>query len=237
MNKLERKEANDDIFISIKENSNNLNETRNEQTDSKEKQATGSNSNIIWKHEDMSEKEELHFTRFHNKEKSKEPLDVRYDVLNKNFIRTVKREPKNLLNQFLKTKMIKNSKNSFDSNNEEFVAYLLENTSIQWREVEDFDINTFSAYLMALTQYCKFKNLRHRSKDIAIKDLIFNLLYSYSHTRFYNFINTPEMRLLILILNENISIIGLINIRTSSNKKSYENHIGSLLKSIWDTNY
>ena len=188
-------------------------------TNLKEKQATCSNPINIWKHEDMNDKEERHFTRFHSKEKSKEPIDVRYDVMNKNFIRTVKRELKNLLNQFLKTKEIKNSKNSFDSNNEEFAEYLLENTSIQWREAEDFDINTFSAYLMALTQYCKFKNMRHRSKDISIKNQIFNLLYSYSHTRFYNFINTTEVRLLIQILKEKFGTIELIDMITSSNKK------------------
>ena len=51
----------------------------------------------------------------------KNNLDVRFDVMNKNFIRAVKRELKCIYSEYLKNKGCRNSKSSPVSNNELFV--------------------------------------------------------------------------------------------------------------------
>ena len=57
---------------------------------------------------------ENHFKTFRNS------LDVRFDVMNKNFIRAVKRELKCIYSEYLKNKGLRNSKCSLVSNNESF---------------------------------------------------------------------------------------------------------------------
>ena len=152
--------------------------------------------------------------------------------MNKNFIRAIKRELKRLLIQLTESELCNETKHSLDLSNELLASHLLENTSVQWRKIEDFSVDTFNSYLKALTKYCQFKNMRHNITERFIKDQVFNLLYSYSHTRFYSFINVPEIKVLIQILEEKYGIRGLIQLIDSSNNQSYENHLGSILKSI-----
>ena len=139
----------------------------------------------------------LHKIHFHDQRKSSTTFEVRYNVMNKNFIRTVKRKCRSLLAQYLENKGIKNSNWFSVKNNEQLACYLLENTSVKWSEVRNFNLETFSTYLMALSQYCKFKNYNKSKKKKEINKQVYSLLYSYSHTRFYKFINVQEVKMII----------------------------------------
>ena len=89
-------------------------------------------SEYVSKTKEANNKEEHHYTRYHKNKSANGIINVRYDVMNKNFIRVVKRELKKLLDQFLKIQVCANLKNSYEDNNEIFAQYLLNNTSIQW---------------------------------------------------------------------------------------------------------
>ena len=169
---------------------------------------------------------ENHFKFFRNN------LDVRFDVMNKNFIRAVKRELKCIYSEYLKNKGLRNSKYSLFNNNESFVWDLLENTSVRWADIQQFRVDTFSKYAIVLTQFCKFKGINHDPSAKEIADKVYSLLYSYSHTKFYNFISTPEIRVIILMLKERYSIGKLAALTSPYNHATYKAHIKSLFKQI-----
>ena len=159
-------------------------------------------------------------------------LEVRFDVMNKNFIRAVKRELRCIYSEYLKNKGLRNSKCSLVSNNELFVWDLLENTSVRWADIQQFRVGIFSKYVIALTQFCKYKGINRDASAKEIADKVYSLLYSYSHTKFYNFISTPEIRVLILMLKERYSTSKLAALTSPFNHATYKTHIKSLLKQI-----
>ena len=171
--------------------------------------------------------------KFHTKNSiGQQFLETRYDVMNKNFIRLIKREIRKYFEEYLQTERLKNTANSHLKNCQLFALYLLESTSVEWGNIIDFNIKTFRVYLMALTNYCKLKRLAQTAEEIKIKEKVFNLLYSFSHTRFYSFIQTPEIRFLILIIKERYTMDEFINQICHSHYSSYRSHISSLFKII-----
>ena len=159
-------------------------------------------------------------------------LEVRFDVMNKNFIRAVKRELRCIYLEYLKNKGVRNSKCSFVSNSELFIWDLLENTSVRWAEIQKFRVDIFSKYVIALTQFCKYKSINRDASAKEIADKVYSLLYFYSHTKFYKFVSTPEIRVLILMLKERYSIDKLAALTSPNNHATYKAHIKSLLKQI-----
>ena len=159
-------------------------------------------------------------------------LTERYDVMNKNFIRFIKREIRRIFKEYLQAEGLKNTNKSHKNNCQLFALHLLEGTSVEWGDIKNFDIHTFRIYLMSLTQYCKFKNLARTAEEINIKEKVYNLMYSFSHTRFYSFIQSPEIRFLILIIKERYKMSEFINQICHSHYSSYRVHISTLLKLI-----
>ena len=159
-------------------------------------------------------------------------LDVRFDVMNKNFIRAIKRELKWIYLEFLKIKGCRNSKSSLIRNNELFVWELLENTSVRWAEIQQFSVDIFSKYVIVLTQFSKFKGINRDASEKEISNNVYSLLYSYSHTKFYNFISIPEIRVLILMFKERYSTSKLAALTSPYNLVAYKAHIETLLKQI-----
>ena len=159
-------------------------------------------------------------------------FDVRFDVMNKNFIRAIKREIRWIYLEFIKIKGRKNSKSSLVSNNELFVWELLENTSVRWAEIQQFRVDTFSKYVIVLTQFCKFKGINRDASAKEISSNVHSLLYSYSHTKFYNFISIPEIRVLILMIKERYSTSKLAALTSPYNHATYKAHIEKILRQI-----
>ena len=152
--------------------------------------------------------------------------------MNKNFIRFIKREIRSFFVEYVKDQGLKNSKKSYTNNCKHFALFLLENTSVEWGNIEGFNAQSLTLYLMALSQYCKFKSLAVTQQEIMIKHKVFNLLYSFSHTRFYSFIQIPEIRFLILIIKERYKMCEFIYKICHSHSSSYHIHINSLFKLI-----
>ena len=116
--------------------------------------------------------------------------------------------------------------------NELFSWFLLENTLVRWGEMMSFNVKTFNIYLFALTQYWKFKRICESEEEENIRDEVYNLLYSFSHNRFYDFISKPEIRVLILALKEEYSIEEFVNLITPSNFRTYKAHIETIFRLI-----
>ena len=117
-------------------------------------------------------------------------------------------------------------------NVELFACHLLKNTSVRWGDIKDFDVKTFSIYLMALVQYWKFKTLKIEREETEIADKVYSILYYYSHAKFYNFISISEVRVLILMIRERYNMKDFINLISSSNTIIYEAHIHSTMKIV-----
>ena len=171
-------------------------------------------------------------SRVHNRRQTAWAIELRYDIMNKNFVRAIKREYKAIYNDFIANQGLKNTKSHLIRNTELFVSELLANTSINWCETNNFSVDTFSVYTMALTQFCMFKKLSTDKQSIKIREQVYSLLYSYSHERFYSFIGVPEVKVLILMLKEKHSKRDFAKLITSSNISTYETHIESILRRI-----
>ena len=152
--------------------------------------------------------------------------------MNKNFIRAIKREYKAFYDDFISKEGLKNTKSHLIKNTELFASELLANTSIRWWEVDGFNTETLRDYLMALTQYCMYKKIYVSKQGAEIREQVYNLLYSYSHVRFYDFISVPEIKVLILMLRERYSKREFASLATSSNLSAYESHIESIIRNI-----
>ena len=87
--------------------------------------------------------------KFHTKNSiGQQFLETRYDVMNKNFIRFIKREIRKYFEEYLQKEKLKNTANSHSNNYQLFALYLLESTSVEWGNIIDFNIKTFRVYLM-----------------------------------------------------------------------------------------
>ena len=157
---------------------------------------------------------------------------MRFDVMNKNFIRAIKRELRCIHSDYFNNKNFSNSKSSLVSNNELFVWELLENTSVRWAEIQQFSVDIFSKYVIVFTQFCKFKGINRNASEKEISDKVYSLLYSYSHTKFYNFISIPEIRVLILMFKERYSTSKLAALTSPYNHATYKAHIEKILRHI-----
>ena len=92
-----------------------------------------------------------HFKAFRNNFK------VRFEGINMNFIRAIKRELKYIHSEYFKNKCLWNSKSSLVSNNELFVWDLLENTSVRWADIKQFRVDTLSKYVIFLPSFANLK--------------------------------------------------------------------------------
>ena len=170
--------------------------------------------------------------RIHNRRQGAWVIELRYDIMNKNFIRAIKREYKAIYNDFIANQGLKNTKSHLIRNTEFFISELLANTSINWCETNNFSVDILSVYTMALTQFFIFKKLSADKQSIKIREQVYDLLYPYSHERFYSFIGVPEIKVLILMLREKHSKRDFAKLVTFSNISTYETHIESIMRRI-----
>lgn len=163
-------------------------------------------------------------------------LALRADVMNKNIIRAVKRECKNLFQSFLQTENIKSSKKKMRTLAvfRRFAEYLLQKIHPNWRKWPEFDIDQFAVYLGGLSDYWAMKKITLKSEYAERMDEIYSILYKYSHTKFKSFLKIREVG---MVFNSILSRSSLENVLANNeslaeNKLSYKVHINTLLKSI-----
>lgn len=161
-------------------------------------------------------------------------LSVREDVMNKNIFRAFKRELKNLYMNFneetgqLEDK--KEAKSRFRISAQEFSSYLLDSSACE--QQSDFNRSVFSTYVAIFLDYCQMKKELRSEEDKERLKVTFEVIYSYSHQRFYEFIEIPEIKVLFKLIMAKTGIEKFISDNESLNKEKYRVHINQLLSKM-----
>jgi len=163
-------------------------------------------------------------------------LALRADVMNKNIFRAFRRECKSLFIIFTKEQGLSNSRSRriFKSNVRRFSEDLLTKTTINWQARSDFNFQLFTKYLGLFISVWFVKKSMNDEGD-GEKIACFNdILYSYSHKKFYDFLKLTEVSTLMKI------VFGIVPINMftgkhhtlSVNAARYQEHIKKVMKEI-----
>lgn len=170
------------------------------------------------------------------KQKKKKVLALRADVMNKNLFRAIRRECKAIYEGFLKKNGLSNSRSKriFKSNLRKFSEHLLNSTNVEWKSRCDFNTAEFSKHLGLFINTCLMKKVLDEKVG---KDLITefnNLLYSYSHKKFYEYLSVWEVSAVIKIIFECAEVKGFVSNHPTLtvNQEEYEDHIEKILSHI-----
>lgn len=156
-------------------------------------------------------------------------LALRMDVMNKNFFRAFKRECKADFISYNNAKKCKN----FQECLERYSGHLLQLAEAEGLEGQLVDRVAFAYYLGILLNYCHMKKSIRTQSEQEKLDFTFSVIYSYSHKKFYDFIRTPEIKLLIKVILQKIGVSSFVaRHRMSKNKENYEPHINGLLDKL-----
>lgn len=161
-------------------------------------------------------------------------LALRADVMNKNTFRALRRESKRLYETFLKDNGLPNPKRSnrkYLSNIKMFANYLLLSSEIDLTLVNSIAKDQFVLYLGAFINYCAMKNSLKNKEQLAMINELHQLLYTYSHGKFYNFLRIPEVSLMMQILHKRIGEETILsgNASLAAHKPEYRAHMARLL--------
>jgi hypothetical protein len=125
------------------------------------------------------------------KQKKKKGLALRADVMNKNLFRAIRRECKAIYEDFLKNNSLSNSRSKriFKSNLRKFSEYLLNSTNVEWKSRRNFETVEFSKHLGLFINTCLMKKVLDEKVGQEMILEFNNLLYSYSHKKFYDYLS------------------------------------------------
>jgi hypothetical protein len=165
----------------------------------------------------------------------KKSLSLRADVMNKNYIRAFRREIKNLFDRFLLENGFTNSRSGriFKANLRRFSAHLLEKTK-HFTKPENFSEEEFQVYIGLMVNIAVVKKVFPEEKDTQKTVDFNNLLYVYSHKKFFEFATRPEMVHLVksLFTLRDVSSFVQSYDTLSSHTESYRTHIQNLIDTI-----
>ena len=168
---------------------------------------------------------------------------VREDVMNKNILRLMRRQCRQLYATFCQTNNVKMIRRNgwFMSTIKDFAHFLLyQNSDIYGNDLFlGNDINSriytpdddnFIMYLGIFVDYCTMKRIlscgTKRSKFLEIYDI----LYKFTQTKFYDFITIPEVKSIINLIWKVVDIKSVISQNKSLkiHQDDYEDHISAL---------
>ena len=160
---------------------------------------------------------------------------LRTDVMNKNIFQAIRREYKSLFDAYLTSNLITNSrsKDLFNANLNRFAAFLGCSTDASQNKG---DIVNTSEFVQTLGLFVSTNAMKKQLQgaDKALFTAFTEVVSSYSHYKFAQYVSQPVVRLLIRILLEKVSIEGLVESHKvlRANKDKYEEHIQYLLTSM-----
>ena len=168
---------------------------------------------------------------------------VREDVMNKNILRLMRRQCRQLYAAFCQTNNVKMIRRNgwFISTIKDFAHFLLyQNLDTSGNDLflgNDFnsfiftpDDDNFIMYLGIFVDYCTMKRIlscgTKRSKLLEINDV----LYNFTQTKFYDFIAIPEVKSIINLIWKMVDIKSVISQNKSLkiHQDDYEDHISAL---------
>lgn len=163
-------------------------------------------------------------------------LALRADVMNKNFFRALRRECKFLFEEFLIENGFTNSRSKriFNANLRRFAQHLLEDVCELNMETSDFNIDDFKIYIGVFLNVCLIKRMYTESAEKQKCEEFNDLLYSYSHKKFYEFVSKTEMSQLIkaIMMKKGLQNFVRGHSTLANNSSSYESHIQKLINNI-----
>lgn len=164
-------------------------------------------------------------------------LALRTDVMNKNIFRALRRECKTLYQTFIIRNGLPNPKRGnkkYLSNLRKFTRHLLSTSELGIVAKEDINIDDFILYVGTLVNYWGMKNSLKDKKQLNKVNTMHQLLYSYSHVKFYTFIKIREVSLILRILWEILNVDDVIshNASLTANKKQYKAHMLAILAHV-----
>lgn len=168
--------------------------------------------------------------------KRRKPLALRADVMNKNLFRAFRRQLKCLYTTFMAERRLYKSRNRriFNVSLNLFSSHLLSKTNLKWEAISGFNQNEFTKYLGIFLNMCNMKKLFTEKTDMDKLDTLNDLLYGYSHKKFYDFICIPEVSTILKMILETTTTEGFILTQDtlSTNSSQYLTHLESVLSQI-----
>ena len=124
--------------------------------------------------------------------------------MNKNILRAFKRELISIYEVFEGSNLI----SGFREKIKEFSDNLLFTSNFDSADKKDFNYNKFYTYVAILINYWRMKKLVRTDEEKEQLKLSYEVIYSYSHQKFSDFISIPEVATLIKVkFYEILSII------------------------------
>jgi len=135
-------------------------------------------------------------------------LSLRADVMNKNLFRAFRRECKTIYEDFLKINSLSNSRSKriFKSNLKKFASDFLNSTTVNFSTRSGFNQANFARHLGTFINTCLMKKLVANTIDMDEISEFNNILYSYSHKKFYDYLRLPEVSVLMKMVFAKTSI-------------------------------
>jgi len=149
------------------------------------------------------------------KKSKRRNLSSREDVMNKNVFRAIKRQLKTMYNNYISSSKFRNldasnKSDTFLGKSNNFSEYLLSSSGIEVNELL-FNKKDYMMYVAIMLDYCQMKKIVNTPQDKEKLDATFNVIYSYSHQKFYEYTSIKEVKLIFKIIFNNIDIESFIN--------------------------
>uniref|UniRef100_A0A7S3JF82 Uncharacterized protein n=1 Tax=Euplotes harpa TaxID=151035 RepID=A0A7S3JF82_9SPIT len=149
--------------------------------------------------------------------------------MNKNVFRALRRECKLIFDEFIVANNFSASKSKrmFKSNLKRFSDHLLKSKMI-------LDPKEFQKHLGVFINICLMKKILEEKADLEKAEEFNELLYSYSHKKFYDYIKVPEVIAIIEIVLSSAGVEGFVakHPTLSVHRENYIQHIGQIVGSM-----
>lgn len=116
-----------------------------------------------------------------------------------------------------------------------FADNLLLTSSIDISQNKYFNKYDFYNYICILINYCRMKKLVRQKEERDQLKMCYDVIYSYSHQKFNDFISVPEVATIIKIIISSVGISKIIDSNDTlggDNKYKYEAHMIELLDKL-----
>lgn len=130
--------------------------------------------------------------------KKRRNLCIREDVMNKNVLRALKRELITLYEAYDGSSII----GSFREKVRDFSEHLLMTSNFDPYQNKHFNKTDFSNIIAILLNYCRMKKLVRTPEEREQLRMCYEVIYSYSHQKFNDFLALPEVTAIIKIISE-----------------------------------
>ena len=158
-------------------------------------------------------------------------LSIREDVMNKNVLRAFKRELINLYEAFDGSSVI----GSFREKVRDFCEHLLMTSHYDSYQNKNFKRNNFYNFVGILLNYCRMKKLVRTPEEKEQLKICYEVIYSYSHQKFNDFLALPEVTAIIKIIVSESGIEKIIEHNDTlggDHFSKYKTHIIELIDNL-----